>query len=250
MPDSTKQSPPDFTSLEATRVSLEDELQSAKILYQEGLNEEAKRKLYQILISSPQNPRAHDLLNQIKDEEMEALLSHHIPILSQRKTGVENAERIIEKLNNDLGLELNFTELDPKVENWISQPTLSAQEHFDLGVAFFEMGCYRDAIRELKSGEKKIRIEQTFLGELGVAIVALTAECLMLISRAYEAKESLMPILNEPDLRHEEKTTLFYIMGRIEEELGIPATARGWYQKVMEIDPSFRDAGFRLKQLR
>jgi len=250
VPENTKETPPDLTSLEVTRVSIEDELQSAKILYQEGLNEEAKKKLYLILISSPQNPRAHDLLNQIKEEELEALLNQHAPSTHYKNPRVENAERIIDKLNSDLDLGLKLDGLDPQVENWIPHLSLKSREHYDLGVAFFEMGCYRDAIRELRSSEKKIRIEQTFLGELGVAVVALHAECLLLIGRAYEAKENLMPILNEPDLKHEEKTVLFYVMGRIEEDLGSIPVAQGWFQKVLEIDASFRDAGHRLKQLR
>jgi hypothetical protein len=36
-------------------------------------------------------------------------------------------------------------------------------------------------------------------------------------------------------------------MGRAEESLGHPASAKGWYEKVLQAEPAFRDAEFRLR---
>jgi tetratricopeptide (TPR) repeat protein len=249
VPENTKQSPKKITDLELTRASNEDELQSAKILFREGLNDEAKKKLYQILIAYPHYQKAQTLLQQIQDAELKIILNQSASGTLKKTVKSENADSVIEKLNSDLGLNLNLSSFDPSVENWTIQTKLSVREQYDLGVAFFEMGCYRDAIRELKNAEKNIRIEETFLGELGVAVVALYAECLILLEQVYEAKAYLMPIINEPDIRHEEKTILFYLMGRIEEALSQIASAKGWFQKTLDVDPSFRDTQFRLKQI-
>jgi tetratricopeptide (TPR) repeat protein len=235
-------------SIEPTRAySREDELQSAKILFQEGLLEEAKKKLYQLLIATPNYERAQKLLKQIQDQELKSILSVSGPPSRRKKERHEDTDAIIEKLNLDLGLGLDIQGFDPDQENWVIQTELSAREHYDVGVAFFEMGCYRDSIRELKSAEKKIRIKQSFLGELGVAVVALYSEALVSLGRAYEAKAFLEPVLSEPDLKREEKNVLFYVMGLIETSLGRLEEARAWFQKVYDLEPDFRDTRVRLK---
>ena len=248
MPENTKQKPTNPFSLEVTRVTTYDELQSAKILFQEGLLEEAKKKLYQILIASPNYARAEELLSQIQAHELKGLLSKSVSSSRAQKIRTEDSAQIIDQLNTDLGLELNLQGCNPEQENWVAHADLRPREHYDLGVAFFEMGCFRDAIRELKSAEKKIRMEQTFLGELGVSVVALSSEALVNLGRAYEAKAFLEPVLSEPDLKREEKNVLFYVMGLVEESLGNINDAKGWFQKVFDLEPDFRDTRFRLKQ--
>jgi tetratricopeptide (TPR) repeat protein len=248
VPENTKQKPSKKISIDVTRVSSEDELQSAKILFQEGLLEEAKKKLFQILIAAPNYQRAHDLLKQIQSHELKSLLGPTPNHQRPKKTKTEDPVLIIDQLNADLGLGLDLNGFDPDQENWVIQTELSAREHFDVGVAFFEMGCYRDAIRELRSAERQIRMEQTFLGELGVSVVALHSEALVQLGRAYEAKAFLEPVLSEPDLKREEKNVLFYVMGLVEESLGKLNEARGWFQKVFDLEPDFRDTRFRLKQ--
>lgn len=249
MAENTKQTPPQVTSLEPTRVSIEDEFQSAEILFREGLTEEAKKKLFHILFSSPHNRAAQELLSRIHKTELEVLLSQRIPTTRPIRSDPEDIEQVIEKLNTDLELGLHSKDFDPDRENWATKVNVSARGHYDLGVAFFEMGCFRDSIRELKSCERKVRIEQTFLGELGVAAVALYSECLILLGQAYDVKSQLPSILNEPDLKHEEKLALFYVMARALESLGERDAARGWFQRVIDVDAEFRDSSARMNKL-
>ena len=250
MSENTNENPKKKFSLEVTRVSSTDEVASAKILFQEGLVEEAKKKLYQVLILAPNFKPATQLLEKILKQEEQVLLES-APRLSSKsnKTKTENPDLVLKRLEEDLGIQIeNLTSIGDH-ENWISKDEpLSAKEYFDLGVAFFEMDCFSDAIRELKKAERKIRKEQTFLGELGVAVVALLAESQIRVGKTYEAKSHLEPILSEPDLKHEEKIILFYLMGLIEEDLGHLQESKSWLQKVVNSDPGFRDAQFRLKQ--
>ena len=76
-----------------------------------------------------------------------------------------------------------------------------------------------DTIRELKRAEKKIRIEESFLGELGISAVALHADALVKLGHSFQAKIYLEPILVEPDLLHEQKIILYYTMGLAEQAL-------------------------------
>lgn len=236
-------------SIEATRLVPDSEVESAKILFQEGLFEEAKKLLFQVLIQEPAHRKARVLLDQIQNKEEQLLLNSNTS-KSTKKTATENQSEIIEQLNSDLGLELDAKHFDPEIENWHIETSLLPRERYDLGVAFFEMGCFKDAMRELKIAERCVRLEQTFLGEFGVSVVALYSECLVELGRTYEAKSYLEPILNEPDLKLEEKLVLFYVMGRVEHALGNSASAKGWFQKVLEVEPNFRDSNFRLAQIK
>ena len=236
-------------SLELTRLSPDEEVESAKILFREGLIEEAKKLLFQILILIPHHLRARALLEQIQEKEEVQLLARTIPEQKSREV-LERPSEIIDRLNTDLGLDLHLEGFDPQTENWRSTGELNARERYDLGVAFFEMGCFKDALRELKIAERTIRLQQTFLGELGVCVTGLIAESLVESDLSYEAKAYLEPILSEPDLKLEQKIIYFYVMGRCEEALGRAELAKGWYRQTLEVDPHFRDAQFRLTRIR
>ena len=247
MSENTNENPKKKFSLEMTRAAPLDEVESAKILFQEGLFEEAKKKLYQILIVIPNFKAALVLLEKIQKQEERSLLETSGARSREKAIRTENPDHILKKLESDLGIQIEPSSQNGE-ERWASAGSLSAKEHFDLGVAFFQMDCFGDAIRELKKSERKIRQEQTFLGELGVSVVALLAESQVKLGRAFEAKSSLESVLTEPDLKHEEKIILFYVMGLIEEDLGHSKESKGWFQKVLNADPDFRDVQFRLKQ--
>ena len=245
MPENTDENSKKKLSLDPTSLSITSEVESAKILFSEGLHDEAKKVLFQVLLQQPDHPKARALLNQILAKEEKALFESSTRTVA--KTVVDNPSDVLKKLNLDLELNLDLNDFDPEKENWIAKGELNPRERYDLGVAFSEMGCYLDAIRELRLAERRIRLEQTFLGELGVSVVTLYAECLVHAGRAFEAKTYLEPILSEPDLKHEEKTGLFYVMGLVEEALGQRASSRGWFQKVVDSNLHFKDASFRLK---
>ena len=232
-----------------------DDLESAKILIQENLLDEAKRTLFRLIAhhassTSYINIRAREMLKTIETIEMKNINSLG-GIRERRKPRVEDADRLIEKLEQDL----NFTIEDDHqavsvAEQWAAvDAKLSVRDLLDLAVGFFEMGCYPDAIRELRKAEKKIRIEESFLGELGVSIVALHAQALIEMGMAFDARIYLEPILLEPDLPHEQKIILYYTMGLAEQALENKTTAKAWFQKVKSTEPGFRDVDQRIRIL-
>jgi tetratricopeptide (TPR) repeat protein len=116
-----------------------------------------------------------------------------------------------------------------------------AQAHYDLGVAFKEMGLLDEAIAEfqkaLRAKEGRLRTSEA-LGvcffEKGQYSVAATV-----LKRAVESDPS----------GDEEKIGLLYWLGRCEEELGRPAEALAYYQRVFAVDITFQDVGRRVKSL-
>jgi tetratricopeptide (TPR) repeat protein len=236
-------------SLDVTRTSAIDEVESARILFNEGLIDEAKKRLFRVLTQIPKYEPARKLLAQIDEVELKKLFQHQPT--HRRAPPTEDIDAVLATLDRDLGLALEHSE-DAAPENWhtevVGGKILSPRELYDLGIAFHQMGFYTDALRELRRAEKKIRIENSFLDSLGISVVALTAEILTLIGRAYEARAYLEPILTEPDLKHEDKLCLYYEMAIAEDSLHEKARAQSWYQKIMSFDPHFRDVAHRVRQ--
>lgn len=112
------------------------------------------------------------------------------------------------------------------------------ESHYDLGVAFKEMGLLDEAISEF---QKALR---------GTAKRARTFEAL---GQCFLEKKSL-PVattiltraLNEPGIGDEQLVGVLYLLGYINEALNKPAEAKGFYERVFAVDIQFRDVGDRL----
>ena len=231
-----------------------DEIESAKILIQENLFEEAKHVLFRLLthIKDSQSHSyrvANELLKKIEKIELNQFMNSSVK--HKKEEFLEDSDSLILQLEKNL--QLNSFEKDSKdleIEKWsVNEPQHSTQVLFDLAVAFYEMECFADALRELKRAEKKIRIEDSFLGELGVSVVALKAQALIKMGSSFNAKIYLEPILLEDDLRHEQKIILYYSMGLATQDLQEKDSAKGWFLKVAEFDPEFKDVQQRIRTL-
>ncbi len=115
------------------------------------------------------------------------------------------------------------------------------QAHYDLGVAFKEMGLLDEAIAEfqkaLRGSEGRLRTSEalgTCFFEKGQYHVAATV-----LRRAVETDPG----------GDEEKIGLLYWLGRCEEELQHPAEALSYYQRVFAVDIGFQDVSERVKTL-
>ncbi len=250
MAENTNENMPSGFSIQEPKPGPDEDVDSAKILLQEGLLEESKKLLHRVLIHHPGFTRAVELLGAVHSEELRRILNRSGS--SRAGEGIrEDPDAIIRSLEKDLGMSF-FDEgggFDPSRENWSHSHRESPVQAYDLGVAFFEMGCYRDAMVELEDALRCVRILRTELGELGVAAAALLGECMVALGDGFAAKSFIMSVVNEPELGHEAKIPLFYVAGRAEELLGNPSGAKAWFRKVLEVDPFFRDAGFRIRLL-
>jgi len=113
--------------------------------------------------------------------------------------------------------------------------------HYDLGIAYREMGLIDEAVSEfqkaLRGATQRIRayeaLGQCFIdrAEYDVAITVL--------SRA----------LREPGLEDDDLIAVLYLLGYAAEESGHPRDAAAYYQRVFAIDVDFRDVGERLKNM-
>jgi tetratricopeptide (TPR) repeat protein len=115
------------------------------------------------------------------------------------------------------------------------------QSHYDLGIAFKEMGLLDEAISEfqkaLRSPEGRLRTSEA----LGIAFFekGQYAACETVLRKAIES-------LEEGD---EAKIGLLYWLGRASEALGKEADAIASYERAMVVDIRFLDLSQRMKRL-
>src|SRR5881296_425682 len=115
------------------------------------------------------------------------------------------------------------------------------QSHYDLGVAFKEMGLLDEAIAELQKAlrapDGKLRSSEA----LGVCF---------LDKGAYVVAESILRrALDLPASGDQERLGILYWLGRALEEQGKKVEARELYGRVFAVDIRFRDVGARAKAL-
>lgn len=115
------------------------------------------------------------------------------------------------------------------------------QSHYDLGVAFKEMGLLDEAIAEfqkaLRAPEGKLRTSEA----LGMCFHD---------KGAFGVAESILRrALELPSTGDQERLGILYWLARAVEEQGKPAEARDLYGRVFAVDIRFMDVGARVKAL-
>ncbi|HEX6940340.1 MAG TPA: tetratricopeptide repeat protein [Longimicrobiales bacterium] len=137
----------------------------------------------------------------------------------------------------------DFTEL---LAQFKAKATVGAEEddpgsHYDLGLAFKEMGLIDEAIAEfqkaLSAGGEQLKIYE----ELG--------QCFMLKEQYDVAGKIFSRALKVPRTDDRELLGVYYHLGRCYEELGQRGEARGAFERVVELGGLFRDVAERLARL-
>ena len=116
-----------------------------------------------------------------------------------------------------------------------------AGDHYDLGLAFKEMGLVDEAIAEfqtaLTGGEERLKVYE----ELG--------QCFMLKGQYNVALKVLARALQVTPEDESELLGVYYHLGKCHEELGHRQEAREAYEKVLALDEDFQDVPERVARL-
>lgn len=113
--------------------------------------------------------------------------------------------------------------------------------HYDLGVAYKEMGLLDDAIGEF---QKALRSRTHRL-----AAYEALGQCFVEQERFQVASTVLTRALHEPGLDDEQRIGVLYLLGHSCEALQRRDDARGYFQRVYATDIQFRDVAARLAAL-
>ena len=134
-----------------------------------------------------------------------------------------------------------FHELEEVIDTFRQQMARAlgddASARYDLGVAYYEMGLYNEALAEFQSALPSVEIRERCL--------EMMAACLAMQGRHAEIVSLLSPILEAPGASGL-GPGLRYSMGVAYEALGRREEARRHFEEVALVDSGFRDVAARL----
>jgi tetratricopeptide (TPR) repeat protein len=139
--------------------------------------------------------------------------------------------------------EADFAEMLRRFKQGIAESVDAAdyESHYDLGVAYKEMGLVDEAIAEF---QKALRGPNNRL-----ASYEALGQCFVEKGQYAAASALLARALAEPGVTDDKAIGVLYLLGRASEELRRDDEAHGYYQRVMVMDIEFRDVAKRLSAL-
>jgi pilus assembly protein FimV len=188
----------------APGTSLEDDLDEADFFVSQSLHEEARAILEELLRRHPEHPlilaKLRDLPRQGGDE-----------VAVHAETSRGGTRRVIAK---------------PMTGG------TDAGTHYDLGLAYKEMGLYDEALKEFALARQAVgRAVQSYL---------MIGLCQIELGRMAEAVEAFKAGLYVDGINDHEALALYFELGAAYEALGDAREALYYFEKVQKRDPRFR----------
>jgi tetratricopeptide (TPR) repeat protein len=148
-----------------------------------------------------------------------------------------------EDRNRQEGEEADFTDMLEKFKAGVAANVDDEDfdSHYDLGIAYKEMGLIEEAIAEfqkaLRGATQRIRAYEAL------------GQCFIDRNDFDTAVTVLGRALREPGMEDEDLIGVLYLLGFASEGSKKPRDAAAYYQRVFAIDIDFRDVAKRLKQM-
>jgi pilus assembly protein FimV len=229
------------------------ECDEAAFFIEQGELEEAQEILETILLSYSDHPRASQLMIELEAKRAETSAAEEAPVDTRSDDGERDAFDLAAELAGELtdfaeeepaalpsgddfqySVEEVFSEFKKGLEKVVKPEDV--ETHYDLGIAYKEMGLMDDALKEFAVAR------QGCLGKKK-EVDCLTMMGLMQVMKGEPAaavdsfKEALRSELVTADIRQ----GLQFELGAAHEAAGNPGKALWWYQQVAERDGKFRD---------
>jgi tetratricopeptide (TPR) repeat protein len=232
---------------------IQDDLEEAEFFIQQSLYSEAEAILEELLARFPDHPllkAKHAELEMIREEEAERVTTsprmiHQVPPdnrlaaeLAEEVRDVSSPGVLAAELEGDVSVEAMFAELKA-AEAPVSDE--DAETHYDLGIAYREMGLMEDAINAFIIA-MRARDKQ-------VSCFMMIGLCEMDRGAHSEAISQFKKGLYVEGIKPREAISLYFELGRAYEQMGDNREAIYYYDKVAKKDPRFRDVTTRIAQL-
>jgi tetratricopeptide (TPR) repeat protein len=229
--------------------NLEDDLDESDFFMQQSLLDEARSMLSSLLERYPDHPLVVAKMRELEALERGSATSESPPL---EPLPAESA--ISAQLPNDLPGSGEVHELRPEkhsgehvevTRRGVIERGVSAEDfetHYDLGIAYKEMGLIDDAIAEFRIVMKDPARE--------VQCQLMIGLCLIEKQQFTEAINQFKKGLYVEGITDPEALSLYYELGQAYEKIGDPREALYYYDKVQKRDPKFRDLPRRLRALR
>ncbi len=237
-----------------------EQLAELDLLLEQGLVEQAKETYQRLAESFPQSTelsqRAHRLAElsaapapvaEASATELFAEEEGFFNLAAEiEKELAEDEEKqlVAEARGQDGAQEESIEELFKQFQRGVAEQ-LGEEDHathFDLGLAYREMGLLDEAI-----GEFQLVLKSP---ELALDAMTLIANCYMDKGLPEEAASWFEKALKTPNLPPEAELGLRYELGRAWEAAGNVAAALAHYAEVLAVNPAYRDVVERITRLR
>lgn len=248
------------SSPEASYEGLEDVLDEAEFFAARGLFDDAKNILLEQLGRTPNHKLVLERLS-----ELEAQLPSSAD--SQTKERSRLSERVIGEQDFDVDQSLNALDAIPESFAVSSRQTLSSTQdidvdqvfekfkagvkaqvadndsatHYDLGVAYKEMGLLPDAVGEFEVAGRDPSRECMCFAMIGLIYLEQ--------NQLDRAAEAYVRALSAAQKTVEQEMSLYYDLGNVYEMKGKNQDALYYFQKIARRDPGYRDVGERIEHL-
>jgi pilus assembly protein FimV len=228
-----------------------EEYQEAEFLLQQGLTEDACHVLEAIKLAAPDHPRATALLSSLRPSLGEEAAVAPPPAYSGTFDLASELADEFDKVDTprpappprDATHSVKDV-LSEFKQNLSSQVSVEdSQTHYDLGIAYKEMGLYDEALHEFEvalQGRGRRRVIDCLI-MLGV--------CRLEKGDPRAALRQFEQVLKTPGLTLEASKEAHFEIGHCQELLGEERSALDHYARVHKADAAFRDVKARLARL-
>ncbi len=250
---------PSETQLATPGESLEEVLEEAEFFAAQGLFADAEAILLDQLVRSPHHPLLLERLDEVRDArdgaqqgsrtiERDRLAnppSDHSFDIAASLDALDNLEQPAKKPR--LGAPAEEVDVDQVFEKFKEGVKAQVAEsdaatHYDLGVAYKEMGLFSDARNEF---------------ELASRDPARACMCFAMIGMIHleqndleQATEAYVKALEAEQKTVEQEMSLYYDLGTVYEMREDPKSALYYFEKIARRDPGYRDVKDRIAQLK
>jgi pilus assembly protein FimV len=240
----------------ATGADLEEALEEADFFASRGLYEDARNTINDQLQLHPNNRLLKEKLAELDQQEQSAKRgsgTRERPLEEDVKTGVDRSFDIaasldavedsqvpaFEQADKQVDVEEVFAKFKEGVAKQISLD--DGQSHYDLGVAYKEMGLTDDALREFDTAARDPKRECICRSMIGTIQMDR--------GNVNEAIDAFMRGLHAQSKSPEQETMLCFEIGAAYELKKMNREALSYFQKVMRREPNYRDVQERVRRL-
>jgi len=238
----------------------EEQLRELDFLIQQGLLEDAGRLLHKIRDAFPDHPDVVTRQALLKargwdEERPEAaargsaaeLFSEEeqfFDLAAELEKELAEEEMVAQATGSGMGGEVSIEELFKEFQRGVAEQVHEEDydTHFNLGLAYREMGLLEEAIGEFQLSAKS--------PEYLVESASMIGACYMDKGLAEQAAEWYSRALTAEGLPSEVEQGLQYELARAQEAAGNTASALATFTLLASTDPSYRDVTARISKLR
>jgi tetratricopeptide (TPR) repeat protein len=227
-------------------VDVAGELEEAEFFFQQGLLEEAADKCRKLLETAGECDGATQLLDKIRASKPDlGENGGKTPGARRKKADAAPADKSppaapASQDREKLRLDGSLNEFKKGLESQIEAE--DTETHYNLGIAYKEMGLLDDAIEQFDKAKRDV--------ERRVDCLTLKGACLVQKGDFETAVKSFREGLAVEDIKDEERISLYFELGLLYLGWERPLEALDSFQCVADIEPFFRQVDEQIRKLR